>query len=130
LHGINSDNFHQVLALFESYGSRLFHAKVTILKKFSKLTIQIALFVSEVLQSAKAKPILEKYTSENDLKNLSLIAYSMTFSSEIPLDIFPFDQATHLSLLRVFPTVSFSLTFSSLEVNLILPLKLFLATIM
>ena len=88
LNGINSDNFYQVLSLFETYGSRLFHAK-------------IALFVSEVLQSAKAKPIVEKYTSENDLKNLSLIAYSMTFSNDTPLDIFPFDPATHASLLRV-----------------------------
>jgi hypothetical protein len=82
LNAINADNFPELLKLFETHHSRLIHAKLSV-------------FVYEALQSARAKAILEKLIQDLDVKSLSLAAYAMSFTTEVPADIYPYTRDTH-----------------------------------
>jgi len=76
LNVITPDNFPQLLQFYERFKSPLIHAK-------------ISAFVSEVLQSSRAKVLLEKLILGSDIVSLSLVAYGMSFFNETPLDLIP-----------------------------------------
>lgn len=111
LNALTPDNFPEVLVLLEKHNSRLIQGKVS-------------MFVSETLQSSRAKIILEKLiTSQGlalklkrnnnnfffkkiDVKSLGLIAYAMQFFNEVPVEIYPYShQLTDLH--NIIPKVTY-----------------------
>jgi hypothetical protein len=98
---LQPENFEKILNLFYAHSDQLTHAK-------------IATFIYEVLQSSKAKSLLEYYLDVKNLRVdcLGLISFAMNYFSTIPVDIYPYAISIQQLVSKVFYLKTFICLFA------------------
>ncbi|EFA78486.1 hypothetical protein PPL_09138 [Heterostelium album PN500] len=106
---ITSENVGLLLNQLENTKSQLYHAKMSAL-------------VLTMFASNQGAPILSHLIATNDVRNLSLFAYTIDYLSELPADLFPWSDETYTiirSTLGDSLESIFKLTFSYYYLNII-----------
>jgi hypothetical protein len=97
LSAITTESFPKLLTCLRETNSLETQAKVRRYIYNSCLTnthVQLAAIVAEILQSSKAKDILDSLVVKQDVASLYLTAHAMTFFYEKATDVFPFVSTT------------------------------------